>query len=97
MAHITAYRMGRTPSRFRRTLEFADLRQRAGSREEFAGQLPDAWIDQLAVVGDPRTAAVRVAALEESGVTDLVLIPAGDDPRTRLAELARILPEVRRS
>jgi 5,10-methylenetetrahydromethanopterin reductase len=57
--------------------EFAELRQRAGSREEFAGQLPDPWIDQLAVVGDPQTAAARIAALEESGVTDLVLIPAG--------------------
>jgi 5,10-methylenetetrahydromethanopterin reductase len=77
--------------------EFAELRQHAGSREEFAGQLPDPWIDQLAVVGDPQTAAARIAALEKSGVTDLVLIPAGDAPRTRLAELARILPEHRRS
>jgi 5,10-methylenetetrahydromethanopterin reductase len=77
--------------------EFAKLRQRAGSREEFAVQLLDPWIDQLAVVGDPQTAAARIAALEKSGVTDLVLIPAGDAPRTRLAELARILPEHRRS
>ena len=73
------------------------MRQRAGSREEFASQLPDAWVDQLALVGDPQTAAARVATLEKSGVTDLVLIPAGGAPRTRLAELARILPEVRRS
>jgi 5,10-methylenetetrahydromethanopterin reductase len=77
--------------------EFAELRRRAGSREEFAGQLPDPWVDQLAVVGDPQTAAARIAALEKSGVTDLVLIPAGDAPRTRLAELARVLPEHRRS
>ena len=77
--------------------ELADLRRRAGSREEFADQLPDAWIDQLAVVGDPQAAAARVATLEESGVTDLVLTPAGDAPRTRLAELARVLPELRRS
>ena len=45
--------------------EFADLRQRAGSREEFARQLPDAWIDQLALVGDPQTAAARVATLKK--------------------------------
>jgi 5,10-methylenetetrahydromethanopterin reductase len=77
--------------------ELAELRQQAGSREEFAGRLPDPWIDQLAVVGDPQTAAARIAALERSGVTDLVLTPAGDAPRTRLAELARILPEHRRS
>jgi len=77
--------------------EFADLRRRSGSREEFARQLPDAWIDQLAVVGDPQTAAARVATLEKGGVTDLVLVPAGDAPRARLAELARILPEIRRS
>ena len=75
--------------------EFAALRQGAGSRESFASQLPDEWVDQLAVVGDPRTAAARVAALESSGVTDLVLIPAGDAPRARLPELARILPYTR--
>ena len=75
--------------------EFAALRQRASSRESFASQLPDEWVDQLAVVGDPRTAAARVAALEGSGVTDLVLIPAGDAPRARLPELARILPYTR--
>jgi 5,10-methylenetetrahydromethanopterin reductase len=77
--------------------EFAALRQQASSREEFADQLPDAWVDQLAVVGDPRTAAARVTALESSGVTDLVLIPVGGAPRTRLAELARILLHVRQS
>jgi 5,10-methylenetetrahydromethanopterin reductase len=75
--------------------EFAALRQSAGSRESFASQLPDEWVDQLAVVGDPRTAAARVAALESSGVTDLVLSPAGDAPRARLPELARILPYTR--
>jgi len=77
--------------------QFAALRRQAGSREEFADQLPDAWVDQLAVVGDPQTAAARVAALENSGVTDLALIPVGGDPRARLIELARILPHVRRS
>jgi 5,10-methylenetetrahydromethanopterin reductase len=75
--------------------QFTALRQQADSREEFAGQLPDAWVDQLAIAGDPDTAAARVAALEDSGVTDLVLIPAGSDPRARLAELARILPRIR--
>ena len=35
--------------------------------------------------------------VEDSGVTDLVQTPAGDAPRTRLAELARVLPELRRS
>jgi 5,10-methylenetetrahydromethanopterin reductase len=77
--------------------EFAALRQQAGSREEFASQLPDAWVDRLAVAGDPDTAAARIAVLENSGVTDLVLIPAGDDPRTRLAELSRVLPQVRQT
>lgn len=72
------------------------MRQQASSREEFADQLPDAWIEQLAVVGDPPAAATRVATLENSGVTDLVLIPTGDDPRTRLVELSRVLPYVRR-
>jgi hypothetical protein len=43
------------------------------------------------------TAATRIAMLESSGVTDLVLIPAGDDPRARLIELSRVLSQVRRS
>jgi alkanesulfonate monooxygenase SsuD/methylene tetrahydromethanopterin reductase-like flavin-dependent oxidoreductase (luciferase family) len=75
--------------------EFAALRQAAGSREEFAGRIPDQWIDQLAVVGDPAAAAARAAELARTGVTDLVLIPAGGAPRGCLEQLARILPHLR--
>jgi 5,10-methylenetetrahydromethanopterin reductase len=68
----------------------------SGSREEFASRLPDAWVNQLALAGDPPGVAARVATLTDSGVTDLVLIPAGDAPRASLAQLARILPHDRR-
>lgn len=77
--------------------ELADLRQQAGSREEFAAGLPDVWVDQLAVVGDPPAAAARAAALAASGVTDLILSPVGDPPRSCLAQLARILPHMRQA
>ncbi|MEU3980492.1 LLM class flavin-dependent oxidoreductase [Streptomyces sp. NPDC026672] len=74
--------------------EFAELRQEAASREAFADALPDAWVDQLAVVGTARTAAERAHSLAAAGATDLVLIPAGDEPRACLPSLARILPEI---
>ncbi|MFI5612687.1 LLM class flavin-dependent oxidoreductase [Amycolatopsis sp. NPDC051903] len=68
--------------------EFAELRARSASREEFAAALPDDWVDQLAVVGTPADAAVRMATLTAAGAGHVVLIPAGQD----LVALARVLP-----
>jgi 5,10-methylenetetrahydromethanopterin reductase len=72
--------------------DFARLRQRCASRREFAAALPDEWVDQLAIVGDARAAATRMRQLAAAGATDLVLIPAGGDPRAALTALAEVLP-----
>ncbi|HEX4251677.1 MAG TPA: LLM class flavin-dependent oxidoreductase [Pseudonocardia sp.] len=74
--------------------EFVALRAAASSREEFAASLPDAWVDQLAVVGTPVAARARLAELSAAGADHLVLIPAGSEPLAGLGSLARVLPPV---
>ncbi|AEE44337.1 LLM class flavin-dependent oxidoreductase [Cellulomonas fimi] len=71
--------------------EFAELRAGVGSPDEFAQVLPDAWVDDLAVVGTPDAARARMEALWSAGVTVTVLFPLGPDPVRALDALARVL------
>jgi len=71
--------------------EFFALRAKAGSPAEFAAALPDAWVDQLAVVGTVETARARLDELYAAGAHSVVLLPAGDDPFAALRELAALL------
>jgi len=71
--------------------EFFALRAEAGSPAEFAAALPDAWVDQLAVVGTVETARARLDELYAAGANSVVLLPAGDDPFAALRELAALL------
>jgi alkanesulfonate monooxygenase SsuD/methylene tetrahydromethanopterin reductase-like flavin-dependent oxidoreductase (luciferase family) len=71
--------------------ELAELRARAGDREEFARRLPDEWVDQLAVVGTPAQVGERLAVLAEAGAQHLVLNLAGPDPLDSLDALGRVL------
>lgn len=71
--------------------EFALLRSAAASRESFAENLPDEWVDQLAVVGTPESAKARLAELAEAGADHLILIPAGPDPFGMMTKLAAVL------
>jgi 5,10-methylenetetrahydromethanopterin reductase len=71
---------------------FAALRAAAASREAFAAQLPDEWVDQLAIVGSPEQARARVRELAAAGADHVVLIPAGFDPIDALDALSSILP-----
>lgn len=71
--------------------EFDALRARSTSRAEFARTLPDAWVDQLAVVGTAASARRRIDELHAAGATSVVLIPAGPDPVNALESLATIL------
>ena len=71
--------------------EFFALRAEAGSPAEFAAALPDAWVDQLAVVGTVETARARLDELYAAGAHCVVLLPAGDDPFAALRELAALL------
>jgi 5,10-methylenetetrahydromethanopterin reductase len=73
--------------------EFAALRARSSSRAEFAAALPDAWVDELAVVGTGASARRRIDELHAAGATSVVLIPAGDDPVNALESLAAVLSE----
>ena len=71
--------------------EFFALRAEVGSPAEFAAALPDAWVDQLAVVGTVETARARLDELYAAGANSVVLLPAGDDPFAALRELAALL------
>jgi len=65
--------------------------------EEAVAKIPDAWIDDLAIVGDPDTCARKIRRLGEAGATavSFCLVP-GDDPEAEVARLAaELLPRVR--
>ncbi|GAB3162269.1 LLM class flavin-dependent oxidoreductase [Myceligenerans halotolerans] len=71
--------------------EFAALRERCASREEFAERMPDDWVGRLALAGTPDQVRKRIDELAHAGVTSSVFIPAGPDPLAALAALARVL------
>ncbi|HET7013337.1 MAG TPA: LLM class flavin-dependent oxidoreductase [Streptosporangiaceae bacterium] len=71
--------------------ELAELRSRCGSAAEFSAALPDAWVDQLAVVGTPELARARLAALHGAGADQVAVIPVGDDRIAALERLAALI------
>jgi 5,10-methylenetetrahydromethanopterin reductase len=71
--------------------ELAELRGRCGSAAEFSAALPDAWVDQLAVVGTPELARARLAALHGAGADQVALVPVGDDRIAALERLAALI------
>ncbi|WP_421742778.1 LLM class flavin-dependent oxidoreductase [Cellulomonas sp.] len=71
--------------------EFRALRRASPSRADFVAAMPDAWVDQLAVVGTVGDARTRIGQLHDAGVTTTVLIPVGPDPLVALETLARVL------
>ena len=71
--------------------EFRALRAGTANRTAFVDGMPDAWIDQLAVVGTPEGARAQIARLHDAGATSVVLIPAGLDPLAALESLSRVL------
>ena len=71
--------------------EFRALRAGTANRTAFVDGMPDAWIDQLAVVGTPEGARAQIARLHDAGATSVVLIPAGHDPLAALESLSRVL------
>lgn len=72
--------------------EFAALRRRSATREDFAAALPDAWVEQLAVVGTAQGAQERIAQLHAAGAGEVVLSPAGDDPVASIRAFAALVP-----
>lgn len=71
--------------------EFRALRAASASRADFVAAMPDAWVDQLAVVGTVDDARTRIGQLHDAGVTTTVLMPVGPDPLAALEDLARVL------
>jgi len=71
--------------------ELAELRRETGSAAALAAALPDAWIDRLAIVGDPARAREQLAVLHHGGTGHAVLIPAYPDVSVGLSSLARLL------
>jgi alkanesulfonate monooxygenase SsuD/methylene tetrahydromethanopterin reductase-like flavin-dependent oxidoreductase (luciferase family) len=49
------------------------LREECGSPDEFAARLPDEWIDQLTISGDPAQCAAKISRLHDAGARSLVL------------------------
>lgn len=72
--------------------ELAALRTRCATPQEFAAALPDAWVDQLAIVGPAAAARARLTQLHAAGADSVVLIPVGPDPIAALSSLALLLP-----
>jgi 5,10-methylenetetrahydromethanopterin reductase len=64
------------------------LRQRAGSAAEFAGALPDEWVDRLTLAGTPDSVRLRLAELGRAGANRVSLIPM-DPSLDGLATLLR--------
>lgn len=67
--------------------DFAALRRQCADGAEFAARMPDEWVDRLAVVGTPASAAARIRELHAAGAASVVLIPAGPDPLDALEAL----------
>lgn len=73
--------------------ELKELAARARSTEELTRLLPDAWVDQLAVVGTPAHIRHRLEALHAAGANQLVLNPVGADPLTALESFGGLVRE----
>lgn len=59
-----------------------------GRKQEAAAAVPDALVDEIALVGDRSRIADRLAAWQESGATTLVLQAQQPEALQALAELA---------
>lgn len=56
-------------------------------------EMPDEWLDRLAVVGGPEDCARTIRRLGEAGADSVVLVPLPDRPEERLEDIAsRLLP-----
>lgn len=72
--------------------EFAGLRARCATREEFVAALPDAWARELCLAGTPDEVRAGIAARHDAGATSVVLAPVAPDRLAALDRLGRVLP-----
>jgi alkanesulfonate monooxygenase SsuD/methylene tetrahydromethanopterin reductase-like flavin-dependent oxidoreductase (luciferase family) len=78
--------------------EVADMCARGGADAAalIAREMPDAWLDELTVAGDPETCARRIDRLLEAGADSIVLMPvrSGDVESTLRLTAAEVVPRV---
>ena len=73
--------------------EVQQLVAAAGSTERLAADLPDRWIDELAIVGDLAHCADRIASLAGQGIDHVILgLPAGTTPGQQTAISRELIP-----
>jgi RimJ/RimL family protein N-acetyltransferase len=73
----------------------AEAEELAAAGGPAPGQVPDAWLDELAVAGDPAACAAAVERLAGAGADAVVLIPPHEDAEgelRRFAAAARPVP-----
>lgn len=68
--------------------DLAALRADCADGAEFAARMPDAWVDDLALVGTPDRVRGRLGELAAGGLDAVVLIPVADDRLAALDALA---------
>ncbi len=67
-----------------------------GGQEIIAAEMPDRWIEDLAIAGDPATCAERIRAYHEAGAHSVALFPMPSDDTERLVEVtaSEVLPRI---
>ena len=67
--------------------------------EALAEQMPDEWVQELAIAGDPATCAAKIERLLEAGSDTVELFPAPPERASEFAEVvaAEVLPRVGRA
>jgi 5,10-methylenetetrahydromethanopterin reductase len=66
-----------------------------GGAEALARELPDRWVDDLAVAGEPDECAEKIRRLLEAGSDSVVLFPAAGDAEAIVRTIAAdVLPKV---
>lgn len=81
--------------------EVQDMCRRGGAdaAELIAREMPDAWLDELAVAGDATTCAARINRLLDAGADSVVLMPVATDglEATLRATADAVFPAVRKA
>jgi 5,10-methylenetetrahydromethanopterin reductase len=65
-----------------------------GGRERLEAEMPDEWIDRLAILGTSEDCALAVQRLVEAGADTVVLVPLPGKSLDELEKMARLLPGV---
>ena len=65
------------------------LLEKCGSPDEFTTVIPDEWIDQLTIAGDPAQCAAKISRLHQAGASSIVLALPTHLPDHQSGQLTR--------